>query len=93
MSGCFSVAAIGTATSLQIRKGERLLTDGPLAETREQLGIYFMINAGDLDEAIGIAEQIPAAHWGTVEIRPIVEIEGLPENLQNEIYYAGGVKK
>jgi hypothetical protein len=55
-----------------------LVTDGPFAETREQLGGYFLIDAKDLDEAIGIAERIPAGRWGTVEIRPVMEIAGLP---------------
>src|SRR3977135_192176 len=59
-----------TATSVRIRDAKRLVTDGPFAETREQLGGYFLINAKDLDEAIGIAERIPAGRWGTVEIRP-----------------------
>ncbi len=66
------------ATSVRVRGGKRLVTDGPFAETREQLGGYFLIDAKDLDEAIAIAEQIPGANWGTVEIRPVVEIAGLP---------------
>ena len=69
-----------TATSLRIRDGKRLVTDGPFAETREQLGGYFLIDARDLDEAIGIAGRIPAGRWGTVEIRPVMEISGLPTN-------------
>jgi hypothetical protein len=68
-----------TATSVRIRDGKRLVTDGPFAETREQLGGYFMINAKDLDEAISIAARIPAARFGTIEIRPVMEITGLPE--------------
>jgi len=67
-----------TATSVQMRNGRRLVTDGPFAEMREQLGGYFLINAKDLDEAIGIAARIPAARKGTVEIRPVTEITGLP---------------
>ncbi len=67
-----------TATCVRVREGRRLVTDGPFAETREQLGGYFLINAGNLDEAISIAGQIPGARIGTVEIRPIVELEGLP---------------
>jgi hypothetical protein len=67
-----------TATSVQVRDGNRLVTDGPYAETREQLGGYFLIEARDLDEAIGIAERIPMARVGTVEIRPVMEIAGLP---------------
>ena len=66
------------ATSVRLRDGKRFVTDGPFAETREQLGGYFLIEADDLDEAIGIAERIPVATMGTIEIRPVVEIPGLP---------------
>lgn len=69
-----------TATSLRMRDGKRIVTDGPFAETREQLGGYYVIEAKDLDEAMGIAERIPAARLGTIEIRPVLEIPGLPEN-------------
>jgi hypothetical protein len=72
--------SVATATSLKLRDGRRLVTDGPFAETREQLGGYFMVEAKDLDEAIKIAEQIPAAKWGTVEIRPVVELPNVPTN-------------
>jgi hypothetical protein len=67
-----------TATSVRVRAGQRLVTDGPFAETREQLGGYFLIDAGDLDEAIAIAAQIPMARRGTVEVRPVVQLTGLP---------------
>lgn len=67
-----------TATSVRTREGQRMVTDGPFAETREQLGGFFLINAKDLDEAIDIAGKIPAGRWGTVEIRPVVEVSGLP---------------
>jgi hypothetical protein len=67
-----------TATSVRVRDGKPLATDGPFAETREHLGGYFLIDAKDLDEAIGIAARIPGARVGTVEIRPVVEIPGLP---------------
>lgn len=67
-----------TATSVRVRDGKPLVTDGPFAETREQLGGYFLIEAKDLDAAIGIAARIPGARRGTVEIRPVVEIPGLP---------------
>src|SRR6266849_5887729 len=67
-----------TATSVRIREGKRLVTDGPFAETREQLGGYYLIDARNLDEAIGIAERIPGAQFGTIEIRPVMEISGLP---------------
>ena len=70
---------VTTATSVRVRDGKRLVTDGPFAETREQLGGYFLIDAKDLDEAIGIAARIPAARRGTVEIRPVIEIAGLPQ--------------
>jgi hypothetical protein len=69
---------VSTATSVQIRDGKRIVTDGPFAETREQLGGYFLVDAHDLDAAIDIAARIPAARKGTVEIRPVVEIPGLP---------------
>lgn len=70
--------SVSTATSLQVRSGKRLVTDGPFAETREQLGGYYLVDAADLDEAMAIAEQIPAARYGTIEIRPLLEIPGLP---------------
>jgi hypothetical protein len=69
-----------TATSVRRREGKPLVTDGPFAETREQLGGFFMVDANDLDEAISIASQVPAGKWGTVEIRPVVEVPGLPHN-------------
>jgi hypothetical protein len=71
---------VSMATSVRVREGKRLTTDGPFAETREQLGGYFLVDAKDLDEAIDIAGRIPAARVGTVEIRPVMEIEGLPED-------------
>ena len=69
---------VAMATSVRVREGKRLVTDGPFAETREQLGGYFLIDANNLDEAIGIAGKIPAAAKGTVEVRPVIEIPGLP---------------
>jgi hypothetical protein len=70
---------VATATSVRVRDGKRLVTDGPFAETHEQLGGYFLVDAGNLDEAIDIAGQIPGARVGTVEIRPVMEIPGLPK--------------
>jgi hypothetical protein len=67
-----------TATSVRQNGGQPLVTDGPFAETREQLGGFFLVDAKDLDEAIQIAGQIPAGRWGTVEIRPLVQLQGLP---------------
>ena len=66
------------ATSVRIRDGKRLVTDGPFAETREQLGGYYLIEAKDLDEAIGIAARVPVANVGTIEVRPVMDIPGLP---------------
>lgn len=66
------------ATSVRVRNGKRLVTDGPFAETREQLGGYFLIEANNLDEAIGVAARIPMARKGTVEVRPVIDIPGLP---------------
>ena len=71
---------VSTATSVVARDGKLLVTDGPFAETREQLGGYFLIDVKDLDEAIGVAARLPAAQWGTVEIRPVMEVAGLPNN-------------
>src|SRR6266404_2168099 len=67
-----------TATSVRVREGKPLVTDGPFMETREQLGGYFLIDAKNLDEAIGIAARIPGARKGTVEIRPVLDMVGLP---------------
>ncbi|MGA7380666.1 MAG: YciI family protein [Terriglobales bacterium] len=69
---------VATATCVKVRDSKRVVTDGPFAETREQLGGYFMVEARNLDEAIDIAGRIPSARKGTVEIRPVVEIPNLP---------------
>ena len=66
------------ATSVRVRESKQYITDGPFAETREQLGGYFLVDASDLDEAISIATRIPMARKGTIEIRPVIEINGLP---------------
>jgi hypothetical protein len=66
------------ATSVRMRDNKRLVTDGSFAETREQLGGYFLIDAKNLDEAIGIAAKVPMARKGTVEVRPVIEIPNLP---------------
>lgn len=70
--------SVATATSVRVREGKRMVTDGPFAETREQLGGFYIVEAKDLDEAISIAERIPPARLGTIEIRPVLEISGLP---------------
>ncbi len=65
-----------TATTVRVRKGETMLTDGPFAETKEQFGGYYLINAANLDEAIKWASKIPTAKYGCVEVRPIWEMGG-----------------
>ena len=67
-----------TATSVRHAEGKKVVTDGPFAETREQLGGFFLVEARDLDEAIRFAGQIPAGRWGTVEVQPLVQLQGLP---------------
>jgi hypothetical protein len=59
------------ATTVRVRNGEKTITDGPFAETKEQLGGYFLVEAKDLDEAIAIAERIPSATSGSIEVRPV----------------------
>jgi hypothetical protein len=61
-----------TATTVRVRGGKTLTTDGPFAETREQLGGYYLIEAKDLDEAIAIAARVPTAKYGSIEVRPIM---------------------
>jgi hypothetical protein len=82
-SGKFLAAApletTSTATSVRFREGKRVVTDGPFAETREQLGGFFLVNAKNREEAIEIASQIPAGRWGTVEVRPAIELGNLPK--------------
>jgi hypothetical protein len=70
---------IASATSVRIREGKRLVTDGPFAETREQLGGFYLVDVKDLDEAIAIAARIPPAKKGTIEIRPVMELSNLPK--------------
>lgn len=63
---------VSTATSVQLRDGKKVITDGPFAETKEQLGGYYLLECKDLDEAIEWASQIPTARYGTIEVRPVV---------------------
>jgi hypothetical protein len=67
-----------TATSVRMRDGKRVVSDGPFMETREHLGGFYLIDVQNLDEAIGIAARHPGARFGTVEIRPVLEMPGLP---------------
>lgn len=69
---------VATATSIRVREGKRYVTDGPFAETTEQLGGYYVIDVPNLDDAIAFASRIPPAKKGTVEIRPVFELENLP---------------
>ncbi|MEO8100591.1 MAG: YciI family protein [Acidobacteriota bacterium] len=66
--------ATKNATTVRVRDGKQLVTDGPFAETREQLGGYYLIEAKDLDEAIGIAARIPSSRRGSIEVRPLVQM-------------------
>jgi hypothetical protein len=63
-----------TATTVRVRNGKTVVTDGPFAETKEQLGGYYLVEAKDLDEAISIAARIPGAKWGSIEVRPVMKI-------------------
>src|SRR5438477_7324160 len=76
--GASPLQPVASATSVRIRAGRRQVTDDPFAETREQLGGYFLIEAANLDEAIEIAGRIPGAKKGTVEVRPVLYLPGLP---------------
>lgn len=67
-----------TAAIVRVRDDKPFVTDGPFIETREQIAGYFLINARDLDEAVGIAARVPGARIGTIEVRPVKEITGLP---------------
>lgn len=71
---------VATAVSVRVRDGQRLVTDGPFAETTEQLGGFFVIDVPSLDDAIDIAGRLPPATKGTVEIRPVIDLPGLPAN-------------
>ena len=76
--GASPLHPVATATSVRVRDGKRFVTDGPFAETREQIGGYFLIDAKNLDEAIDVAGRIPGARIGTVEVRPVRDVEDLP---------------
>jgi len=82
MLGGNALQPTATATSVRVRDGERLVTDGPFAETKEQLGGYYLLECKDLDEAIEWAARIPGAKSGTIEVRPIMEFneDGTPKS-------------
>ena len=70
-----ALQGIATATTVRLREGKTLTTDGPFAETREQLGGFYMVEAANLDEAISLAARIPSSRTGSIEVRPIVKFE------------------
>ncbi|MCW5797427.1 MAG: hypothetical protein KIT40_02915 [Nitrospira sp.] len=76
---CLALASTSTAARVQVREGRTIVTDGPFAETREQTAGYFLVETRDLQDAVSIAAGIPGARIGTVEVRLVREIEGLPE--------------
>jgi hypothetical protein len=84
--------SVATAKSVRVREGKRLLTDGPFAETREQLGGYYMVEAESMDEALDIAARIPGARLGTVEVRQVMEIDGVPSPEEVAPKVAAGVR-
>ena len=71
--GSNALQPIATATTVRVRNGKTMVTDGPFAETKEQLGGYYLVEAKDLDEAISIAARIPGAKDGSIEVRPIMK--------------------
>jgi hypothetical protein len=73
LRGGDALQPVATATSIRVRNGERMIVDGPFAETKEQLGGFYLLDCKDLDEAIELAGQIPGAAIGTVEVRPVFE--------------------
>jgi hypothetical protein len=77
--GASPLQPASTATCVRVRGGKPIVSDGPFAETKEQLGGYFLIDAESLDDAIAIASRVPGARRGTAEIRPLMEVAGLPE--------------
>ncbi len=66
---------VSTATTVRVRNGETMTTDGPFAETKEQLGGFYLLNCKDLDEAIAYAAKVPSAPNGSIEVRPVMEFE------------------
>lgn len=76
--GASPLHPVAMATSVRVRQGKRFITDGPFAETTEQLGGFYLVDVPNLDAAIDLASRIPPARKGTIEIRPVFELEGLP---------------
>jgi hypothetical protein len=78
MRGGDELNSASTATTVRVRDGETLLTDGPFAETKEQLGGFYLLECTDVDQAIEMAAKIPGAATGAIEVRPVIEREGAP---------------
>jgi hypothetical protein len=74
IAGGNALQPTGAATTVRVRDGKRLTTDGPFAETKEQLGGYYLVEAADLDQALAMAAKIPAARNGSIEVRPIMNL-------------------
>ena len=85
MIGGDALQSVATATTIRVRDGKVMTTDGPFAETKEQLAGFYMLEARDLNEAIQVAGKIPPARYGSVEIRPVRELQ----NAENQLYGAG----
>lgn len=79
-----------TATTVRVRDNETLTTDGPFAETREQLGGYYLLDCRDLDDAIGWAARIPDANNGSIEVRPVMDYEAMGAEEQSQAGQAQG---
>lgn len=77
MTGGAPLESVSTATTVRVKDGKTLRTDGPFAETREQLGGFYLIEAKDLDEAVTIAAKIPGAKTGSIEVRPVMQLPGM----------------
>jgi len=75
MQGANALEGVATATTVRVREGKPETTDGPFAETKEQLGGYYLVDCKDLDEAIAWAAKIPSARFGSIEIRPIMKFD------------------
>lgn len=77
MVGGAPLESATTATTVRVQSGKTLRTDGPFAETREQLGGFYMVEAKDLDEAVAIAAKVPGAKYGCIEVRPVMQLNGM----------------
>ena len=75
LTGGEALVATNAATTVRVRDGKTLTTDGPFAETKEQLGGYYLIEARDLNDAVQVASRIPGARFGSIEVRPVMEIK------------------